>query len=130
MTKVITGAGTAPDEIGARESTKRSLALRVLRELSAQFEGFEVPDDRLNLNGERRRRGASIRGLGDPPSAHSCHHYAGARRALRGSGRLRGLGAGCGRPARERPGVNRDQRSTLPGASAEVSRSPLRSRKT
>ena len=53
MTKVITGAGIAPDEIGVGEVHEAfaAQALRVLRKPSAQFEGFEVPDDRLNLNG-------------------------------------------------------------------------------
>ena len=53
MTKVITGGGIAPDEIGVGEVHEAfaAQALRALRELSAQFEGFEVPDDRLNLNG-------------------------------------------------------------------------------
>jgi acetyl-CoA acetyltransferase len=42
----------------------------VLRELSSQFKGFEVPDDRLNLNG-----GAVV--VGHPLSAHPCHLNAG-----------------------------------------------------
>src|SRR4051812_21601062 len=53
MTKVITGAGIALDEIGVGEVHEAfaAQALRALRELSAQLEGLEVPDDRLNLNG-------------------------------------------------------------------------------
>jgi acetyl-CoA acetyltransferase len=125
-------AGIAPDEIGVFEVHEAFAArsLRVLRELSTQFEGFVVPDDRLNLNGVAVA-------VGHPFGASGSRHLLTLAIAMReqdarygNSGRVRGLRAGCGRPARERPGVNRDQRSMLPGASAEVSRSPLRSRKT
>lgn len=53
MTKVLKSAGVAPDEVGVWEVHEAfaAQALGVLRELSMQFEGFEVPDDRLNLNG-------------------------------------------------------------------------------
>jgi hypothetical protein len=53
MTKVITAAGIAPDEMGVWEVHEAfaAQALGMLRELSTQFKGFEVPDDRLNLNG-------------------------------------------------------------------------------
>jgi acetyl-CoA acetyltransferase len=53
MTKVITAAGIAPDEVGVWEVHEAfaAQALGVLRELSTQFKAFEVPDDRLNLNG-------------------------------------------------------------------------------
>jgi len=53
MTKVIRAAGLAPEEIGVWEVHEAfaAQALGVLRELSTQFDGFEVSDDRLNLNG-------------------------------------------------------------------------------
>lgn len=53
MTKVIKTAGIDPDEIGVWEVHEAfaAQALGVLRELAAQLDGFEVPDDRLNLNG-------------------------------------------------------------------------------
>ncbi|GII59886.1 hypothetical protein Pth03_82750 [Planotetraspora thailandica] len=53
MTKVIKAAGIAPDEIGVWEVHEAfaAQALGVMREVSTQLKGFEVPDDRLNLNG-------------------------------------------------------------------------------
>ena len=53
MAKIITGAGIAPDEIGVWEGHEAFAARHwVLRELSTQFKGFEVPGHRLNLNGD------------------------------------------------------------------------------
>jgi acetyl-CoA acetyltransferase len=53
MAKIVTGAGIAPDEIGVWEGHEAfaAQALGVVRELSTQFKGFEVPGHRLNLNG-------------------------------------------------------------------------------
>jgi acetyl-CoA acetyltransferase family protein len=53
MTKVIKAEGIAPEEVGVWEVHEAfaAQALGVLWELSTQFGGFEVPDDRLNLNG-------------------------------------------------------------------------------
>jgi len=53
MTEVLKAAGSAPDKIGVWK-VNEALAFQapgVLREQSVQFEGFEVPDDRLNPNG-------------------------------------------------------------------------------
>uniref|UniRef100_UPI001A9C44FB thiolase family protein n=1 Tax=Nonomuraea cypriaca TaxID=1187855 RepID=UPI001A9C44FB len=54
MPKVITAAGIAPVEIGVWEVHEAfaAQALGVLREPSTQFKGFEIPDDRLDLNGD------------------------------------------------------------------------------
>lgn len=53
MTKVIKAAGIAPEDVGVWEVHEAfaAQALGVLRELSIQFGGFEVPDELLNLNG-------------------------------------------------------------------------------
>ncbi|MDR7255018.1 acetyl-CoA acetyltransferase family protein [Nocardioides sp. BE266] len=53
IAKVIKQAGIAPDEVGVWEVHEAfaAQALGVLRELSTQFGGFVVPEERLNLNG-------------------------------------------------------------------------------
>ena len=51
--KAMERAGIGPQDIGVWEVHEAfaAQALGVLRELPNQLDGFEVPDDKLNLNG-------------------------------------------------------------------------------
>jgi acetyl-CoA acetyltransferase family protein len=51
--KALDRAGLTPDQVGVWEihEAYASVALAILRELSKQLGGFEVPDERLNPNG-------------------------------------------------------------------------------
>jgi hypothetical protein len=58
-----------------------------------QFKGFEVPDDRLNLNGGAVA-GPSVQGPRGHAACSPSPPHAGAKRSLRRSRCVRGLGAG------------------------------------
>ena len=136
MTKVFEAAGVAPDEIGVWEVHEAfaAQALGVLRELSMQFEGFEVPDERLNLNGGERSPWDIRLVPREPAICSRLRSRCGSKTratACWACARARGrVWPSCSRTTRRESGVNGHQRSMGLGLSAEVSNSPLRSRKT